>query len=358
MARPIKNTVDYFPHSVKRGKTIEILEARFGNDGYAFWFKLLETLATNENHFIDLNDEITLEYLSSKSHISVEQATVMLDLLCTLDAIDKPLWLNHKIVWSVNFTRGVDLVYRKRKIETPQKPGIKVSGTGKYPETGLSDTSCAGNYPEIGFPVPESTQSKVKESKGKTPLNPPGVFGSEIPEGKNDKKKSKSIVEFPSAEIYRIWDPELTDEQFRELLYEDEIIAEHFCLTQDVRFDKNALPTPEFVPAFRAIVREAGFEVVYCDPMCFGCIASFINEDIVQNPEPGSWQGYSAVVKNLKTIVSKRRNKPPMLVKILEKFKAEDHRAGQWLKGETPFSTTFDDYFKFCKEKDKAGGKT
>ena len=46
MARPKKQTVDYFPHIIKQGKTMTILENRFGNDGYAFWFKLLEILGS------------------------------------------------------------------------------------------------------------------------------------------------------------------------------------------------------------------------------------------------------------------------------------------------------------------------
>lgn len=48
MARPKKQTVDYFPHFVKGGRTIFILENKFGNDGYAFWFKLLEILGESE----------------------------------------------------------------------------------------------------------------------------------------------------------------------------------------------------------------------------------------------------------------------------------------------------------------------
>ena len=48
MARPKRTTVDYYPHYVKCGRTIYILEARFGNDGYAFWFKVLEVLGENE----------------------------------------------------------------------------------------------------------------------------------------------------------------------------------------------------------------------------------------------------------------------------------------------------------------------
>lgn len=53
MARPTKETVDYFPHFVKCGRTIFILESKYGNDGYAFWFKLLEILGDTEGHYYD-----------------------------------------------------------------------------------------------------------------------------------------------------------------------------------------------------------------------------------------------------------------------------------------------------------------
>ncbi len=39
MARPLKQTVDYFPHDshASDSKTLFILESKFGNDGYAFY---------------------------------------------------------------------------------------------------------------------------------------------------------------------------------------------------------------------------------------------------------------------------------------------------------------------------------
>ena len=48
MTRPKKQTVDYFPHSCNHKKTIYILEERYGNNGYSFWFKLLEMLGNTE----------------------------------------------------------------------------------------------------------------------------------------------------------------------------------------------------------------------------------------------------------------------------------------------------------------------
>ena len=47
MARPLKQTVDYFPHYVNHGKTLLIIENEYGNTGYAFWFKVIELLCTS-----------------------------------------------------------------------------------------------------------------------------------------------------------------------------------------------------------------------------------------------------------------------------------------------------------------------
>ena len=48
MGRRKLNSVEYFPHDVKGGKTLFILESRYGNTGYAFWFKTLEILASSD----------------------------------------------------------------------------------------------------------------------------------------------------------------------------------------------------------------------------------------------------------------------------------------------------------------------
>lgn len=122
MARPRKNTVDYFPHSCDHGKTMFILEERYGNNGYAFWFKLLETLGSTEQHFINLNNETEFEYLRSKTRCEEGLVTEMLNLLSRLGAIDSELWQN-KIIWSQNFVDGISDVYtRSRHTLPPAKP--------------------------------------------------------------------------------------------------------------------------------------------------------------------------------------------------------------------------------------------
>ena len=48
MTRPRKQTVDWFPHYCRHGKTMAILEEKYGNNGFAFSFKLLEILGDTE----------------------------------------------------------------------------------------------------------------------------------------------------------------------------------------------------------------------------------------------------------------------------------------------------------------------
>ena len=62
MARPKKNTVDYFPHDCYWSKELEIFVNKHGNDGYAFYYRLFEQLGvspiTNMNVVSQLTNSI------------------------------------------------------------------------------------------------------------------------------------------------------------------------------------------------------------------------------------------------------------------------------------------------------------
>lgn len=149
MARPKRQTVDYFPHQCKHGRTMFIVDQKYGNDGYSFWFKVLELLGSTEGHFIDCRNPDTWEFLQAITHLDDNICTDILNLLAKLEAIDGELW-SKKIIWSDNFITGIADVYRNRRVKTPPKPDFY---TQKPHETGVS--------------TPENPQSKVKESKGK-----------------------------------------------------------------------------------------------------------------------------------------------------------------------------------------------
>ncbi|MEN6489791.1 MAG: Lin1244/Lin1753 domain-containing protein, partial [Smithella sp.] len=155
MARPKKQTVDYFPHDCDHKKTMFILEQKYGNDGYAFWFKLLEMLGKSEGHFIDLSDQTEWEFLTSKTRVSDVVCGEILDLLSKLGAIDCELW-ESKIVWSQNFVDRVKDAYRNRTSEIPIRPD-----------------NLRKKSPEPDQLSPKNPQTKVKESKGKEIIKAP-----------------------------------------------------------------------------------------------------------------------------------------------------------------------------------------
>ena len=159
MARPIKTTVDYFPHVTQTGKTIAVLEARWGNDGYAFWFKTLELLGSSEGFYYDRNKPADWEYLLSKTRVTEDQATAILGKLAEIDAIDAGLWAAG-IIWSDHFAANLGPVFDKRKTAPPQRPRFP-AGQGA---AGVSVTEKGENAASGEFPGEET--DKVKESKG------------------------------------------------------------------------------------------------------------------------------------------------------------------------------------------------
>ena len=113
MARKERNSADYFPHIIGSGRKMFVIERKFGNDGYASWFKILETLAITEYHFIDLSHEDQLIYLAAKCNVEEDLLIKILDELSKIDAINKFLW-SKKIVWSDYFIENIADAYLRR----------------------------------------------------------------------------------------------------------------------------------------------------------------------------------------------------------------------------------------------------
>jgi hypothetical protein len=160
MARPEKNTVDYFPHdaTANSGVTITIIQNQFGNDGYAFWFKLLERLCSTEYHVIDCRNPARWQFLLAITNVKEDTACKLLDTLSNLDAIDKELWQN-KIIWCQNLINRIADVYVNRNRQIPQKPRF-YNG-----ELIVNDIPTTNNHTVGVVSTDESTQKKLKETK-------------------------------------------------------------------------------------------------------------------------------------------------------------------------------------------------
>lgn len=123
MGRPRKQTVDYFPHFVSTdSRTRFILEQSWGNDGYAFWFKLLELLCRSEGHYYDLSEAANGKYLEALMKVDTETIGAILNTLADLGNIDRDLWEERKVVWCQSLVDNLQDVYSKRTVSAPVRP--------------------------------------------------------------------------------------------------------------------------------------------------------------------------------------------------------------------------------------------
>lgn len=113
MGRYEKKTVEYFPHMISSGKKMFFIENKYGNDGYATWFKILEKLSETENHFLNLNQDEEIIYLASKCRVSEERLLAIINDLSRVGAFNKNLW-ELKIIWCQKFIDEIQEAYIRR----------------------------------------------------------------------------------------------------------------------------------------------------------------------------------------------------------------------------------------------------
>jgi hypothetical protein len=160
MARPQRNVVDYFPHYISSGKKMYYIEQKYGNDGFASWFKILESLAVTEFHFLNLNEETELMFLASKCRVSEETLLNILDDLSRLGEINAEMWLA-KIIWSDKFIESIQDAYSKRSNECMSFEGLRLH------------LRCLGVIKGDVKPQSKVKDIKLNESKEDEPSSPP-----------------------------------------------------------------------------------------------------------------------------------------------------------------------------------------
>ena len=225
MGRPRKQTVDYFPHFTSSdSKTKFILEQNWGNDGYAFWFKLLELLGRSDGHYYDCSKTADSKYLAALTRIDETTVKEILDTLADLGNIDPELWAERKVIWCQNFVDNLQDVYSKRTAVIPKKPFTEAEEPETPPES-----------------KPQKPEEKPKK-KGKTTTKRKSVltvaqqtlfekFYSAYP-----KKVDRATAERAWAKI----DPQ-PDEEFTEKVIQAVEAAKKY----DSRFrEKQYIPNP------------------------------------------------------------------------------------------------------------------
>ena len=156
MARPKKNTVDYFPHDCHPNKELEIFINKHGNEGYAFYFRLLELLGITPDHRYDCNKSINYEYLLTKTDIQKDRFEILMETLVSLDVVDEKL-CGKRIIWVQSFVDSIAEVYARRTTDLPTIDSFCVenpSFRSRNPQSKLNykEESVVKNSPRTDIP--------------------------------------------------------------------------------------------------------------------------------------------------------------------------------------------------------------
>ncbi len=156
MARPERHDADYFPFYVKDGKTLFILESKYGLRGIGFFTNLMRFLTRQTDHHICIQDESDRLYFFAQIRCPEDIGTDMLDLMAKTGKIDIELWENNRVIVSNDLLISLNDAYRKRNNPIIKIAQIRVSYHNN-PITTANNPITTANNP----------QRKGKERKGK-----------------------------------------------------------------------------------------------------------------------------------------------------------------------------------------------
>lgn len=153
MARPLKVGLDYFPHDVdaSQDEKILLMEAKFGNDGYAFFFKMCERIYRTSGARLDISSPLTIKVLANYCKVREKKFNLMLKFSEEVELFSEEVEQNRKTISSRAIQRRANNVTRQRE--------SRHENTEKWAQETPQIT------PQIT--LQETGESKVKESKVK-----------------------------------------------------------------------------------------------------------------------------------------------------------------------------------------------
>ena len=170
MARPERRDVDYFPFYIKDGKTLFILESKYGCKGTGFFTNLMRFLCRTPNHYFQIKSESDRMYLYAALKCDEVSGAEMLNIMAETGKIDKKLWENYSIIASEDLINSLKPAYEKRK--------NAILNIAEIAKIAVSDAENTVTGAEIQVSVGNNPQTKVKKSK----LKETKVKETEIPE--------------------------------------------------------------------------------------------------------------------------------------------------------------------------------
>ena len=153
MARPAKEGLKFFSHDTDAStdEKIEALRMFYGNDGYAFYFILLERIYRSNNAELDVSDADTCQILAKKLLLTEQKFAEIMQKSLKVGLFDKDIYNQRKVLTSNGIKRRSEIVLKKRDAMKE-----------RYKEQKLGQNICDVSDAETNS---YASQSKVKYSK-------------------------------------------------------------------------------------------------------------------------------------------------------------------------------------------------
>ena len=121
MARPKKNTVDYFPHDCIKSREISVIQKKFDSDGYRLYYELMELLGRTPDHTLKYDSPIDKLYVAEQLGVEVDFLDEVFKFMYEIKVLHQSSF-EAGYLFSEELINRVKTVYDKRKTEIPVPP--------------------------------------------------------------------------------------------------------------------------------------------------------------------------------------------------------------------------------------------
>ena len=142
MPRPLKEGLDYFSHDTDavNDEKVEALRAIHGNDGYAFYFILLERIYRAGYGELEVSDAETIQILSRKVAVTPEKFQQMLQTAMKWRCFDREAYEKRGVLTSNGIKKRISVVVEKRSLMRERYARREVSASETRQKLGRNYT--------------------------------------------------------------------------------------------------------------------------------------------------------------------------------------------------------------------------
>jgi hypothetical protein len=189
MPRPIKDGLDYFPLDVQNDDKLDLIEAEFGIQGWAIIIKLYQRIYKNSYFTKWTENELLL--FKKAVNVDINLINDVINKALERDIFDTSLFKKYQILTSNGIQKRYIEITARRK---------HVSMISEYVLDSINEYINEHNVSINLIDSCKSTQSKVKESKGKESkeniyMQKSEKFRNEVTAFVKDNPKYESVME-------------------------------------------------------------------------------------------------------------------------------------------------------------------